>query len=83
MIKWQLCIASDLFGTGKFSDKTSQIAKEIQTFKGTKNSGSMFYADISKSKEISRWQPIDEALYEHFSTTKKFSKIATIVLQKD
>ena len=34
----------------------------------------MFYADVSKSKEISRWQPIDEALHDHFSATKMFLK---------
>ena len=34
----------------------------------------MFSADISKSEEISTWQPIDKALRIHcdFSATKKF-----------
>ena len=43
----------------------------------------MFYADVSKSEEISRWQLIDKALYDYFSAVKNFLQTATIVYQKD
>ena len=37
----------------------------------------------AKVKKFLRWQRIDEALHDHFSTTKTFfSKIATIVLSE-
>ena len=49
----------------------------------TKVSVSVFSGDISKSKEISRWRPINRALHYDFSATKIFKKIATIVYQKD
>lgn len=45
-----------------------------QSFKETKVSISMFYADIRKSEEISRWGQIKEALHNHFSAMKIFSK---------
>ena len=34
----------------------------------------MSYVDVSKSKEMSRWQPINEALHNHFSAMKTFLK---------
>ena len=34
----------------------------------------MCYADVSKSKEISKWRPIDEDLHDHFSAMKTFFK---------
>ena len=45
----------------------------------------MFSADISKSEEFQRRQPIDKALHCDFSATKKFSKnLVTIFFnQKD
>ena len=65
-------------------DKIPQIAEEQllmmpkkQSFKDTKVSISVFSADmidISKSKEISRWWPIDKALDNDFSATKMFFK---------
>ena len=70
-------------------DKTSQkaekqlvmmIDKAQETklnFRDTKVSVSVFFADISKSEEISRWQPINKALDYDFSATKIFLKIST------
>ena len=63
-------------------DKNPQIAEEQlvmmidkaqeTSFKDTKVSVSVFSADISKSEEISRWRPIDNALDYDFSATKMF-----------
>ena len=74
-------------------DKTPQIAEEqlVMTMDKAqetklqryKVSFSMFSADISKSEEISRWRQIDKTLHYDFSATETFSKIATIVYQKD
>ena len=66
-------------------DKAPQIAEEqhvitidkTQETKLQKYKGSCFVffsADISKSKEISRWRLIDKALHYDFSATKKFFK---------
>ena len=64
--------------------KTPQIAEEqlVMTMdkaretklQDTKVSVSVFSADISKSKEISRWRPIDKALHCNFSAPKMFFK---------
>ena len=72
-------------------DKTPQVAEEQlvmtidkaqnQSFKDTKVSISMFSADISKSKEISRWRPINKALHCDFSATKMFFENRHISLE--
>ena len=72
-------------------DKTPQIAEEQlvmkidkaqkQSFKDTKVSVLVFSADISKSKEISRWWPIDKALDYDFSATKIFFENRHISLE--
>ena len=68
-------------------DKTPQIAEEklviydnrktqetkLQRY-STKVSVSLFSADISKSKEISRLRPINKTLHYDFSATKTFFK---------
>ena len=74
--------------------KTPQIAEEQlvmtmdktymqQSFKDTKVSVSVFSADISKSEEISRWRPINKTSHCDFSALRRYSKITTIVYQKD
>ena len=50
------------------------ISAKKQNFKDTKVSVSMFYADVSKGEEISRWRLINEALHDYFSATKSFFK---------
>ena len=65
-------------------DKTPQIDEEqlIMTMDKAqetklqryKVSISVFSADISKSEEISRWQPINKTLHYNFSATKKLFK---------
>ena len=58
-------------------DKTPQIAEEqlvmtIEKAKDTKVSVSVFFADISKSEDISRWRVIDQSLYYDLSATEPF-----------
>ena len=79
-----ISLDSYLFRTYEFTDKTPQIAEEQlvmtmdkaqkQNLKDIKVSLSMFSADISKSKEISRWRPIDKTLHCSFSATRTFFK---------
>ena len=68
-----------------FFDKTSPIAEKtffMTIDKDTKVSGPMLYPDISKSKEISRFQPIDEALHDCFSATKtSFQKLPKLFIR--
>ena len=72
-------------------EKTPQIAEEqlvmmIDKAQETKLqrykvSISVFSADISESKEISRWQPTDKALDYDFSATKMFFENCHISLE--
>ena len=72
-------------------DKNPQIAEEQlvmmidkaqeTSFKDTKVSVSVFSADISKSEEISRWCPINNALDYDFSATKMFFENRHISLE--
>ena len=72
---------SDLFRTGDFFDKNSQITEKNTRYDNRQSprnktsmiknvSISMFYADVSKRNL--RWGLIDEALHDHFSATKTF-----------
>ena len=74
-------------------DKTPQIAEEQLVMmidkaqetklQDTKVSVSVFSADISKSKEISRWRPINKTLHYDFSATEMFFLKSPQLFMKD
>ena len=67
-----------LFRTYEFTDTHYDDGQsprnKTNNFKDTKVTVSEFSADISKSKEISRWRLIDKDLLCDFSATKTFFK---------
>ena len=83
-------VNSDLYlvRTYEFMDETPQITEKqlvmtMDKVKDTKVSNSLFSADISKSEDISRWQPINKAIHCNFSATKTFFGNPHICLQEN